>query len=87
VTDPAVPDALVMLTLKQVQAWLCCRSPRTVERLIRLGVFRTTHVGNRLRIYRTSVLSYLQEQERSYRPKGSRATLGERTAARYRKAR
>ncbi len=79
-------DEVALLTAKEVSAWLRCSAP-TVDRLVRRGVFHSTHVGQSLLIYRASVLSYLQEQERSYRPKGSRATLGERTAARYREER
>lgn len=74
---------LELLTAKEVQAWLRASEP-FVRRKVHQGVFRSTHVGHSLRIYRASVVAYLAEQESNYRPRGSRATLGARTAARFR---
>lgn len=79
-------DPLAMLTVKEVRAWLRVSDP-FVRRRVAEGTFRATHVGQSLRIYRASVITYLELQSRTYRPKGARATLGERTAARYREGR
>ena len=76
---PAIADELALLTPREVAAWLRC-SPPTLYRLLRAGRLRGVHVGTALRIYRKSVRAYLDEQEHSYRPRGSRATFGARAA-------
>ncbi len=74
-------DDLALLTSGEAGALLHC-SPRTVERLAKRGLIKATHVGGLFRIYRSSLNTYLEVQRVGYRPKGSRATFGDRTHAR-----
>jgi hypothetical protein len=57
-------------------------SPATMFRLIARGEIAATHIGHSLRVFKSSVLAYLERQRLGYRPRGSRATLGEHRAAR-----
>lgn len=73
---------LELLTVRETAAWLRV-SPGLVYRLVREGRLRTVRVASVVRVVRESVRDYLERQRSEYVPRGARATIGARMAARH----
>jgi excisionase family DNA binding protein len=59
--EPTMPES-ELLTMREAMDWLRV-SRDTVEALIKQGELRSTRVGIQRRIYRQSLIDYLQRQE------------------------